>query len=182
MFRIDNYVEHWAEIYKPISHRPDAGSKERRFYRIDALTSIPSFLTNLTSAKSPSVAAVTRVDGSLTGQSEKFVLYTYSIFFLVKQAGTSLQNGVTEELAATDAKIEGAEMAQDFLAWMNYDYRVNKNKELEGLNFRGASFFTTPQKFNGWWPTNLVIEHLRPRILCVNKEKYDDQVAGNTLI
>lgn len=173
MFRIDNYVERWAQLYKPISHRPEMGSREKRFYRIDAITSVPTFLANLTSAKSPSVATVTRIDGSLAGQSEKFVLYTYSIFFLVKQAGIALQNGITEELAATDAKLEGADMAQDFLAYLYYDWKQNHNKELDGLNFRGASFFTTPQQFNGWWPTNLVIEHLQPRLLCVNKEKYN---------
>ena len=35
MTRMDEYLERWAEKYKPISHIPHATSKEKRFYRID---------------------------------------------------------------------------------------------------------------------------------------------------
>ena len=154
MFRMDNYLERWAEAYKPINHIPSAGSKERRFYRMDSITYI------------------TQIDATLAGQSEKFVIVTHRVFFLVKQAGINLQNGVTEELAATDAKVDGYEMAQDLLAYLYHDYRQNKNKDLEGIDFKGASIFTTPQQFNGWWPTEVVFTQMQPRILCVNREKY----------
>jgi hypothetical protein len=171
---MDEYLERWAEKYKPISHVPNAGSKEKRFYRIDAITSIPSFAANLVNAKSPSMAYVTQVDGTLGGQSEKFIMLSHRVFIFVKQQGTNLQNGVTEELAATDAKLLGAEIAQDLLAYIYHDWKKNGNKDLSGIDFKGSVIFTTPQQFNGWWPTELTFNEIVSRNLCVNPEKYHD--------
>jgi hypothetical protein len=169
---MDEYLERWAEKYKPISHVPNAGSKEKRFYRIDAITSIPSFAANLVNAKSPSMAYVTQVDGTLGGQSEKFIMLSHRVFIFVKQQGANLQNGVTEELAATDAKLLGAEIAQDLLAYIYHDWKKNGNKDLAGIDFKGSVIFTTPQQFNGWWPTELTFNEIVSRNLCVNPEKY----------
>lgn len=174
MFRMDEYLEKWACKYKLLSHQPETGSKGQRFYRIDAITSVAPFLANLTQAKSPSMAYVTQVDAVLAGQGEKFLMREHRVFFFVKQQGVSVQNGVTEEQAATDAKYEGAEMAQDLLAYIYNDWRKNRNKDLEGIDFKGAAIFTTPQQFNGWWPTEVVFSQLVPRNLCVNPEKYYD--------
>lgn len=171
---MDEYLERWAEKYKPISHVPNAGSKEKRFYRIDAITSIPSFAANLVNAKSPSMAYVTQVDGTLGGQSEKFIMLSHRVFIFVKQQGANLQNGVTEELAATDAKLLGAEIAQDLLAYIYHDWKKNGNKDLAGIDFKGSVIFTTPQQFNGWWPTELTFNEIVSRNLCVNPEKYHD--------
>lgn len=171
--RMDEYLERWAEKYKPISHIPNAGSKEKRYYRIDAITSIPSFAANLIHAKSPSLAYVTQVDATLGGQGDKFLMITHRVFVLVKQEGATLQNGVTEELAATDAKAMGAEIAQDLLAYIYHD-KKNGNKDLDGIDFKGSVIFTTPQQFNGWWPTELTFNQIVSRNLCVNPEKYND--------
>lgn len=168
---MDEYLERWAEKYKPISHVPNAGSKEKRFYRIDAITSIPSFAANLVNAKSPSMAYVTQVDGTLGGQSEKFIMLTHRVFILIKQQGAVLQNGVAEDIAATDAKLLGAEIAQDLLAYI-YNDKKNGNKDLAGIDFKGSVIFTTPQMFNGWWPTELTFNEIVSRNLCVNPEKY----------
>lgn len=169
--RMDEYIEKWASIYKPISHMPNAGSKEKRFYRIDAITSIPSFAANLINAKSPSVGYVTQVDDTLGGQGDKFLLRTHRVFVFVKQQGVNLQNGVTEELAATDAKLLGEEIAQDLFAYI-YNDKKNGNKDLAGVDFKGSVIFTTPQQFNGWWPTELTFNEIISRNLCVNPEKY----------
>ena len=172
--RMDEYLERWAEKYKPISHVPNAGSTEKRFYRIDSITSIPTFAANLVNAKSPSLGYVTQVDATLGGGGEKFLMLSHRIFVFVKQQGVSLQNGITEELAATDAKQMGAEIAQDLLAYIYNDYRKNGNEDLAGIDFKGSVIFTTPQKFNGWWPTELTFNQIVPRKLCVDPEKYND--------
>lgn len=171
-FRMDNYLEKWAMIYKPVSHIPDAGSKGKRFYRIDAITSLSPFLANLVNAGSPSLAYVTQFDSTLCGQGNKFISVEHRVFVLVKQQGINLQNGVTEELAATEAKAEGAEIAQDLLAYIQEDYRKNHNKDLAGIDLAGSAIFTTPQQFNGWWPTELIFSQVSSRMLCVNREKY----------
>lgn len=172
MFRMDNYLERWAMKYKLLSHKPEVGSKGKRFYRIDAITSVPSFLANLVNAGQVSLAYVTQYDAVLAGQSEKFLMREHRVFVLVKQQGVDVQNGVTEEMAATDAKTVGAEVAQDLLAYIYNDWKKNKNKELEGIDFKGAAIFSTPQMFNGWWPTEVTFSQLVPRNLCVNPEKY----------
>lgn len=173
MIRMDEYLERWAEKYKPISHIPNATSKEKRFYRIDSITSIPSFAANLINAKSPSIGYVTQVDATLGGQAEKFLYLTHRVFVFVKQQGHTLQNGITEELAAAEAKQLGAEIAQDLLAYI-YQDKKKGNKDLDGIDFKGSVIFTTPQQFNGWWPTELTFNQIVSRNLCVNPEKYND--------
>lgn len=173
IFRLDNYLEQWAQVYKPISHDPTRGSRDKRFYRMDSITRLEEFTANLTQAKSPSMAVVTQMDGAVEGSSNKFMRYTHRIFFMVKQTDTNALRGVIDELGAADAKAEGQELAQDLLAWFYEDKDKNKNKELAGLDFSTATVFSVPQKFNGWWPTELVIEHVVPRDLCINKEKYN---------
>lgn len=180
MNRMDNYLEKWAMMYKPVSHDPTKGAKGKRFYRIDAITSIPSFVANLINAKSPSIGYITQIDATLTGNEEKFLVLEHRVFVFVKQAGTTLQNGAVEEVAAAEAKAEGMEVAQDLLAYIKKDKRNNKNTELEGqIDYKGASIFTTPQQFNGWWPTELVFSQIIPRKLCIDNEKYYDETKGS---
>lgn len=174
MFRMDEYLERWASKYKLLSHQPEAGSKGKRFYRIDAITSVPSFLANLANAGQVSLAYVTQFDAVLAGQGEKFLMREHRVFVLVKQQGVDVQNGVTEELAAADAKAVGAEVAQDLLAYIYNDQKRNGNKDLEGIDFKGAAIFSTPQMFNGWWPTEVIFSQLMKRNLCVNPEKYHE--------
>ena len=171
MFRMDEYLERWASKYKLLSHQPEAGSKGKRFYRIDAITSLKPFLENLPNAHSPSLAYVTQVDNVLGGQSEKFLLKAHKVFVLVRQ---DTLVGPDEEISATDAKLLGEEIGNDLLNYITDDKKNKGNKDLEGIDFKGASVFTTPQKFNGWWPTEVVFHQLIPRNLCVNPEKYHD--------
>ena len=95
----------------------------------------------------------------------------HRVFILIKQQGAVLQNGVAEDIAATDAKLLGAEIAQDLLAYI-YNDKKNGNKDLAGIDFKGSVIFTTPQMFNGWWPTELTFNEIVSRNLCVNPEKY----------
>ena len=172
MFRMDNYLEKWSSEYKPVSHQIGGTGKVKRFYRVDSITSIAPFLTNLIHASSPSVGYITQIDASLCGASNKLLRLDHRVFFFVKQAGGRLQNGITEEIAAMDAKLLGAEMAQDLLAYIRHDQKVNGNKDLAGIELDGATFFTTPQQFNGWWPTECVFQQVVSRDLCKVQEKY----------
>lgn len=172
MFRIDNYLEAWAQKFKPISHNPERGSKDKRFYRMDSIMRMEEFTANLTRAKSPSMGVVTQMDGSMDERNPKFIRYTHRIFFFVKQAGEVLQNSPTDEVAAANAKYEGNELAQKLIAYLYKDKTENKNKDLTGMDFNTASIISIPQKYNGWWPTEIVIEHVIPRHLCLSGEDY----------
>lgn len=172
MFRIDDYCEAWAQKFKPISHNPEWGSKDKSFYRMDSITRLEDFAARLTHAKSPSMAVVTQIDGEMVPNNPKFMRYTHRIFFFVKQAGSVLQNSPTDEVAAANAKYEGVELVQKLIAYMFNDKTKVKNGDLEGLDFNTTTIITVPQKFNGWWPVELVIERVIPRQLCVSKEDY----------
>lgn len=171
-FRMDNYLEHWASIYRPISHSIDSTGKDRRFFRIDSFTSIEPFASKLTLVKSPCMAFVTQVDMKLEGNSDAFLQVAHRVFFLVKQEGAGSPGGLRDELSATDAKRAAAEMAEDCLAYLYYDYRTLRNKDLSGIDFTGATIYSMPRQFNGWWPVELIFSQLMPRKLCVEREKY----------
>lgn len=172
IFRFDNYVEQWATIYKPMQHDPSAGGRGKRMYRIDSINRLEEFAANLTAAQSPSVAVVTQLDGDADGPNEKHIRFTHRVFFFVKQPPVSTQQGIIDEVGAADAKAEGVEIAEDFLAYLYDDYKNNPKGVLRGIRWDTVAVFSYPQKFNGWWPTELVFEHLIPRNTCVNPEKY----------
>lgn len=169
-FRVDNYMERWAQIYKPIQHNPAKGSNNKRFFRMDSILRIEEFAASIAKTKSPCMGVVTQFEATLDGAQARFIRYTHRIFFFVKQTAPSVSQGIIDELAATEAKAEGQEMAFDLLAYLENDKKTNP--DLKGLDFDTATVFSVPQKFSGWWPTEFVIEQLVPRNLCVNPEKY----------
>lgn len=178
-FRMDNYLERWAEMYRPISHSVGATGRERRFFRIDSFTSIEPFASKLTLVKSPCMAFVTQVDMKLAGNNNNFLYVDHRVFFLVKQEGAGAPSGLRDELAATEAKREAAEMAEDCLAYLYYDLRNQRNENLSGIDFSSATIYSMPRQFNGWWPVELIFSQLLPRRLCVNREKYDETIMCN---
>lgn len=181
MFRIDNYVEAWAQRFAALSHDPTRGSKNKRMYRMDSIMRNEEFAANLANAKSPSVAAVTQFDGAVT-QGAKFITFTHRIFFMVKQTTNSINNPVINEVAAADAKEQGVEMAMKFLAYMQADKMgrrssegrpaVPPNPDLAGLEIDSADIVTDPVQHNGWWFTELLVQHTQSRPLCVVPTDY----------
>lgn len=169
-FRMDEYLEAWAQIYKPLLHNPKRGSADKRFFRMDSINRLEDFAVSLTKVKSPAMGVVTQIDASLDGHQARFLRYTHRAFFFVKQAVPSAGQGIVDELSAAEAKVEGQNLALDLLAYLENDKKTNLR--LKGLDIDTATIFTVPQKFNGWWPTEFVIEQLVPRTLCVNPEKY----------
>lgn len=172
IFRIDNYLERWAQNFKPISHDPTQGSKNKAFYRMDSIHRLDEFASNLSGAKSPCLCVVTQMDGSGHPDIGKKMFYTHRIFFAVRQQSPDISKGIIDEVAAADSKAEGQELAQSLLAYMYDDKTKNKNKDLIALNFASAAISSLPQKFNGWWFTELVMEHIMAKDYCVNPQDY----------
>lgn len=173
MFRFDNYIEQWAIKYKPISHDPSRNSKKKAFYRIDSIDSTLEFSTNISIAKSPACAVSTEIEGRMNTSNNKQVIYTYRIFFMTRQAGTSTTQKAVDGISEMECKVNNDDMVQDFLAYISDD-KKNGNPDLRGLDIDNAEWYTAPQKYNNWWFTVLVISNIVPRYLCVNKEKYNE--------
>lgn len=199
MFRFDNILEQWAEVYKPLSHQKGANAEQRSFYRIDTINGTNEFVQNYAHAPTPCMAYSTLVDASLVRAGNKKVSYRHDIYFLVKQ-DAPINNGrtiINDSLAATEAKYSGDELVQDLLAYLfalkdAAARTVNGNntspvtpaekhaatlatdelKGLVGLQLDEAEWGTMPMKYNGWWICGLEIEQIVPRQLCVVEERY----------
>jgi len=183
MFRFDNLLEKWAQMYKPLSHDPIKANKHRTFFRIAAIDTQSEFVRNYNDTPSPCMAYSTHIDAVLTRTNRKTASYRHVIYFLVKQKTSSLSNNsITDDMEATECRYETDDLVQDLLAWL---YELKKDasanalclsaedrEALRGLDLDGAEWATIPVKYNGWWICGLEISQITPRRLCVNPEKY----------
>lgn len=192
MFRLDNILEKWAEIYRPLQHDPAAKSTHRTFFRISMIDAQSYFVRNFNTQPSPCMAYATHVDADME-RNQKSISYRHVIYFLVKQQNAAGKTDVTDEMAAADARYDTDEMVQDLLAFLSQMQTAAGNSQNElkigqhtfaitkderqgwrGLQIDGAHWGTLPTHFNGWQICGLTIEQLQPRLLCVTPTKYID--------
>lgn len=184
MFRLDNFLEYWATIYKPLSHDPSAKSKHKTFYRIDRLGGDNEFARNFNTAPSPCMAFPTSIDAEM-GKNAKQIVYHHGFYFMVKQS--SATNGKLNrqsDLDAADCKAELDDLAQDLLAWLYAerkratdpatlkDYTQEEQIALKGLALEEAKWWSVPELYNGWWVLGIEFDRTESRNLCVNPEDY----------
>ena len=96
MFRLDNFLEAWAQKYRPLSHDPSAKSKHRTFYRIDRLGDSNEFVRNFNTAPSPCMAVPTNIDGGM-GKNNKQLQYHHGLYFMVKQPTVGLSKTALQD-------------------------------------------------------------------------------------
>lgn len=190
MFRLDNVLEKWAEVYEPLKHDPSAKAKHKTFFRISMIDGQSYFIRNHATQPSPCMAYATHVDAEME-RNPKFINYRHVIYFLCKQQNAPQKNDVTDELAATEARFDTDTMVQDLLAFLDQmQTAANNGKDsltiagnsfpitsdirqgLRGLKLSEAHWGTLPTMFNGWQICGLTIEQTAPRLLCINEGKY----------
>ena len=190
MFRLDNILEQWATIYKPLAHDSSAKSKHRTFFRISMIDAQSYFVRNFNTQPSPAMAHATHVDAEVE-KNPKFVTYRHVIYFLSKHLDNPQKNTVTDELGHTEARYETDEMVQDLLVFLSkMQTAANNGKDTldfaghtfaitsderqywRGLKLEEAHWGTLPTIFNGWEICGLTIEQLAPRLNCVTESKY----------
>ena len=195
MFRLDNVLEKWATIYRPLQHDPAAKAKHKTFFRIGMIDGQSYFVRNYNTQPSPCMAFATHVDAE-TEKNSKFITYRYVIYFLVKQDNNPQKTDVTDELAATDARYDTDELMQDLLAFLEtmqtaagkgYDgitikgqsgedhfFPITKDERQSwrGLRLDSVSWGTMPPMITGWQLCGLTIEQLQPRNICIHENKY----------
>lgn len=191
MFRLDNILEKWAEVYQPISHTPGAKSKHRAFFRINSMQEVSEFTKNANLVPSPCMAYGSVVDAKLQGPAS--VSYLHRIFFIVKQK-KAITSAATD-LDATECKFMGNDMVVDLLAFLSELKTAASNGKIEklgddtvigkfkgltaedlnglrGLQITSAEWGSDPRIYNGWWVVELDIEQIVMRNLCVIETKY----------
>ena len=198
MFRLDNILERWAELYTPLSHNAAA---HKTFFRISMIDAQSYFIRNYNTQPSPCMAYATHIDAELPAQNPKAINYRHVIYFLVKQQNAQGQNNVTDEDAATEARFYTDTMVQDLLAvlWAmkgavggkslppdvatalpadvkEFIEQTARDPQLQqglrGLQLDQAHWGTLPAMVNGWQLCGLTIEQVTPRLLCINQERY----------
>jgi hypothetical protein len=197
MFRLDNLLERWAELYTPLSHTKDG---RKSFFRIGMIDANSYFVRNFSAMQGACMAYATHVDAEINKQNTKQLSYRHVIYFLIKQpAGTLATNQVTDEIGPTEARFQTDDMVQDLLAVLFTMKSVANGKSLpsdlpidsdvrqflsefasdpayreglRGLQLEEAHWGTLPTVLNGWQICGLTIEQIAPRLLCVNQERY----------
>lgn len=112
MFRLDNILERWAELYKPLSHSVES----KKFFRISMIDAQSYFIRNYNMMDGVALAYATHIDAELAQQNPKAINYRHVIYFLSKQQNAQDKTDVTDEDAATEARFLTDEMVQDLLA------------------------------------------------------------------
>lgn len=119
MFRLDNILERWAELYTPLSHNSpsdDGKGTRKTFFRISMIDAQSYFVRNYNMMSGCAMAYATHVDAELAQQNPKAVSYRHVIYFLAKQQNAQGKTDVTDEDAATEARFLTDNMVQDLLA------------------------------------------------------------------
>ena len=120
MFRLDNLLERWAELYTPLSHNSvpsgSASGARKSFFRIGMIDAQSYFVRNYNMMNGCCMAYATHVDAELAQQNPKAVTYRHVIYFLAKQQNAQGKTDVTDEDAATEARFLTDDMVQDLLA------------------------------------------------------------------
>lgn len=172
--RIDNLIEQWAIAYKPISHDPTRGSKQRRFFRFDSLDKAIDVTSQFTTFKTPVCGIVTQFDGLSRG---KLMEMEIAIFIYTKQLSPR-SDAQGAELAAADAKMLGADICNDLWIWLSEQKKANERNPkselywLRGLDIDNVNIMSFPVMLNDWWPTTLELKCQVPRQTCIDASKY----------
>ena len=199
MFRLDNILERWASLYRPLHH--DA-ALHPSFFRIGMIDGNSYFVRNFSKMDGCCMAYATHIDAELAQQNPKQISYRHVIYFMVKQeAGNLSKTQITDDSAATEARFRTDAMVQDLLAVLfmlkslcggksipadtaaamphemqqflrNISADAQYHEGLRGLQLDQAHWGTLPTALNGWQLCGLTIDQLTPRQLCINSERY----------
>ena len=113
--RLDEILEHWAEIYTPISHDPKKGSPKKAYYRIKTVNMENELMRNQNRASSPCLCYSVIIDAE--ARSARSISYQHTLYFMVRATSRALakESKNNEDLGA-DAQLFMDEMARDLLS------------------------------------------------------------------
>ena len=199
MFRLDNLLERWAELYTPLSHNSvsagSASGAKKSFFRIGMIDAQSYFVRNYNMMNGCCMAYATHVDAE-SEKNSKFITYRHVIYFLKKQENDPQKTDVTDELAATDARYDTDEMVQDLIAFLRemqtaanngangvtvtglsgaehfFPITKDERQSWRGMKLDAVSWGTIPPLITGWQLCGITIEQLQPCLLCIHTNKY----------
>lgn len=188
---LSDILEKWAELYKPISHNPTKGSKQKAYYPIKMISTESEFMRNQNTAASPCMAYSVLVDAE--GQNTSVIDYAHTIYFLHRGVATSLaKSAKQDDELGQDVHLLMDEYVQDLLAYLRQlkhtgkcpitgqTYSKTTLDALRGLNLDKAQWGSIPTKYGNWHIMGVHISQNIPRLVCIRTEKYNIPDASTT--
>lgn len=184
-------LEKWAELYKPLSHDPLAGSKQKTFYLVRCYDQNASFVRNVNTAKSPCMAYSVLIDAGIDGSLR--ISYNHAIYLMYKKKASSLaKSAVQDDEESLVAAQTLDQMAQDLLLYLSQikDKGINPItsevydkvtlQQIKGLDIAKAEWRMVDDIFsNAWYVLILGISQVVPRILCIQESNYNKEQTNS---
>ncbi len=192
---LSTILEKWAQLYKPISHDPKRGSKDKAYYEIKTINQDSEFVRNQNTAKSPCMAYSVLVDAEMN--STKVVNYRHTVYFMSRAKTRSLaKNAKQDDELGTDQQLLMDDMVQDLIQYLRdlkhygrcpitgETYDTPTMLSLRGLSLDKCEWGSLPVKYAEWHLMELSIDQDQPlpAIGCINKEKYHLPVSEETTV
>lgn len=113
---ISNILEHWATIYKPLSHKPEGKLEEQAFFRIRYIDLENIFSRNANVVHSPCMLQSVINTGEFLDANKMEV--SHQVWFLAKVKDTPQTLGRYDGHKIEQAAEDLMEYCKDLVAWM----------------------------------------------------------------
>lgn len=161
---ISDILEHWATIYKPLSHNPESNKLEdQRFFRIRYIDLENIFTRNANSLHSPLMLQSVISTGKLKSAKQSEV--SHQVWMVAKVKDTMQSLGRFSGLQIEQTANELMEHCELLASWLIEVKRTGKcpvtgrsfaddpqlMAELKALDVESISYGGVPDLFNGQW-------------------------------
>ena len=164
MAKLYDFVEHWAQIYKPIQHTPDG--KNKRFFFTIGFMGMVNFLQNNDTVKSPCILMESNVEGDIGD----YDVTEHTIYCLVRATDA------TEGRAIQEAISEGKRHLKKLLTFMKEQKRKRVSPYitlLAGIQPEQLLHYqTTGPLYDGWVAIHVTIPETETTSICVDRNDY----------
>lgn len=161
---IANILEHWAEIYKPLSHKADSQKlEEQSFFRIRYIDLENIFQRNANVIHSPCMLLSVATTGALKSAKQSEV--THQVWMLCKIKDTAQTLGRFDGLRLEQTANELLEYCEDLAAWLvevkrtqqcpvsgrSFKADAQLAAELAAIDLASVSYGVMPDIYSGQW-------------------------------
>lgn len=161
---IANILEHWATIYKPLSHKPESKKlEEQSFFRIRYIDLENIFQRNANVIHSPCMLLSVATTGALKSAKQSEV--THQVWMLSKIKDTAQTLGRFDGLRLEQTANDLLEHCEDLVAWLAEVKRTRQcpvtgrsfkddaqlAAELAAIDLATFSYGVMPDIYSGQW-------------------------------
>lgn len=161
-FNFDDFVERWAEVYRPMQHVPGKRSKNQRFFLTDTYMGMSDFMTGIQPDKSPCVVMESNAEGEL---SDFYDMPEYTLYFMVR--AEEMSDGHSARLAKREAVLH----MKKFVSYLKQKQQ-NEEPSVINIEVERIRYQTVGPMFDGWFGVTITLNDVKKMNGCVNEEDY----------